>query len=214
MRPKIRRALPRQLSMTQASLPAGFNFTAHMDRLCRDITRRSARLAHIDMDRVAVSFNQARKASLYGLQASLTPLRFKQGATVTHRKGQAFACQRLLDARGQEMLYILRFYLPRFLNGSFRDKLTTVFHELWHIGPQFDGDLRRFPGRCYIHSSREAHYDAQVDELTSQWLAADPPRTLFAFLESDFRQLQQQYGRVVGIRIPRPKLFPLDNSAA
>jgi hypothetical protein len=214
MRPDRVKRRPRQLSLADNQLPAGFDFTAHIHRLCRHIASHSPQLAHIDMQRVAVSFNQARKPGPYGLQASLTPLRFENGATSTRRRGQQVSCQQLLDANGHEMLYILRFYLPRYLNGSLMDKLTTLFHELWHISPRFDGDLRRFPGRCYIHTSKEAHYDAEVTQLAQQWLATDPPRQLYSFLEHDFRQLQSIHQRVVGVRIPRPKLIPLDNSAA
>ena len=39
------------------------------------------------------------------------------------------------------MLYLLSFYLPRFLKLPWREKLATVIHELWHVNPQFNGDL-------------------------------------------------------------------------
>ena len=57
--------------------------------------------------------------------------------------------------RGVEMMYILKFYLPRFQNESFEEKLTTIFHELWHISGDFNGDIRRHAGRCYVHTSSE-----------------------------------------------------------
>ena len=42
----------------------------------------------------------------------------------------------------------MSFYLPRFCDQSLDEKLSTVMHELWHISPAFDGDIRRLPGRC------------------------------------------------------------------
>ena len=63
------------------------------------------------------------------------------------------------------MLYILNFYLPRFLDLPFREKLTTMLHELWHIGPKFDGDVRRLGGRCFAHGSSQKQYDAHVEAL-------------------------------------------------
>src|SRR5688500_5809327 len=103
------------------------------------------------------------------------------------------------------MLYILTFYLPRFQDQSFQEKLVTIFHELWHIGPLFDGDLRRHEGRCYAHTSSQAEYDGHMAVLAHQWLALGPPDELIAFLRYDFQQLQLHHGRICGVRIPRPK---------
>jgi predicted metallopeptidase len=188
----------------------GFDFTSAMRRLAVDMCRRLPELAHIDMDRVAVSFCQARKNVPHGLQAALTPLRFAGGATSTRRNGRRYGCQRVTDDKGHEYLYILSFYLPRFLNHSVEEKLSTVIHELWHIGPEFDGDLRRHAGRCYAHGHSQREYDAHVDQLARQWLALDPPSSLYDFLEVSYDELVAQYGRVYGRRITTPRLLPLD----
>lgn len=188
----------------------GFDFTLHMRRLCHDMVERLPELGHIDLSRVAVSFCQTRKAALHGVFASLTPLRFAGGRLETVRRGKRFGIQRLHDSSGHEMLYILTFYLPRFLDLEFREKLATVIHELWHVGPRFDGDLRRFSGRCYAHSGSKKKYDAQVDRLTDRWLALNPPVVLYDFLHSDFRTLAERHGKVFGITIPAPKLIPLE----
>jgi hypothetical protein len=114
----------------------GFDFTHHAVRLCADLCQRLAELRHIDMGRVAVRYCQVRKSVPHGLQASLTPLRFEQGNLYTTRGGRRFTIQRLYTPAGVEMLYLLSFYLPRFLNQTFEEKLATVVHELWHISPQ------------------------------------------------------------------------------
>ena len=188
---------------------AGFDFTLHIRRLCEDMVARVDRLRHIDMARVALSFSQARKATSHGMYAALTPMRFAGGRMHTIRRGQRWGVQRLHAADGREMLYILNFYLPRFLELRFREKLSTVMHELWHIGPRFDGDVRRYGGRCFAHGSSQRHYDAQVDELVDRWLASGPPESVCEFLRCDFRQLLARYGRVYGRKIPTPKLIRL-----
>ncbi|MHC4181004.1 MAG: hypothetical protein ACYSWU_26190 [Planctomycetota bacterium] len=189
--------------------PAGFDFTLHMRRLCDDAIARVDRLRHIDMTRVALSFSQARKATSHGMYAALTPMRFSGGRTQTVRRGQRWGVQRLYSADGREMLYILNFYLPRFLDLKFREKLSTVMHELWHIGPKFDGDVRRYGGRCFAHGSSQEQYDAHVKELVDRWLATGPSESVCEFLRYDFRQLQARYGRVFGRKIPSPKLIRL-----
>jgi predicted metallopeptidase len=185
----------------------GFNFTLHMRHLCADLAQRLPELGHVDIQRVAIRFCQARKAVRHGMHATLTPLRFERGELFSRRRGRVWTIERLYDARGREMLYLLSFYLPRFLEHAFEEKLTTVVHELWHIGQRFDGDLRRHPGRCYAHSHSQKQYDALARQLALKWLSLDPPPAKYDFLRLNFGQLQRQCGRIFGQKIPTPKLI-------
>lgn len=187
----------------------GFDFTAHMRLLCEDIAARLPALGHVDMDRVAVSFCQARKRVRHGLYASLTPMRFADGATTEVRNGRKFGVERLYAPDGREMLYVLSFYLPRFMDESFDEKLVTVFHELWHVSPKFDGDLRRHAGRCHIHTASQKEYDAHMGRLARKWLSLGPPERLFRFLHHNFSTLYHRHGGIYGIKIPHPKLIRL-----
>ncbi|MBN1589289.1 MAG: hypothetical protein JW888_07225 [Pirellulales bacterium] len=189
--------------------PQGFDFTLHMRRVCEDMTDRLLELRHIDLSRVAVSFSQTRSKTLYGVYACLTPMRFAGGKTHTVRHGRRWTIQRLYNPSGREMLYILNFYLPRFFQLSFQEKLATIVHELWHISPEFNGDLRRYEGRCYAHS-RSGNHDQQAERLARLWLAQQPPASLYAFLRFNFGDLRNRYGCVVGSRVRTPKLLPVD----
>ena len=168
---------------------------------------RLPELHHVDPRGVAFSFSQARKRSRYGLWASLTPMRFQGGTLVERRRGRCYTFQRLYDASGREMLYILNVYLPRFLNLSFHEKLVTLVHELWHINPAFNGDLRRHPGRCYAHSHSQERYDATMQELANRWLDLSPPDHVYAFLCCPFAELVRRHGGVYGTHIRHPKLI-------
>ncbi|HVX63760.1 MAG TPA: hypothetical protein VHC19_24270 [Pirellulales bacterium] len=191
----------------------GFDFNFHIARLCADLAARLPELAHVDMTRVAIRYCQVRKAVPHGLQATLTPLRFESGRLYTERRGRRWTIERIYDAEGREMLYLLSFYLPRFLNHSFREKLSTVVHELWHISPDFNGDLRRFEGRCYAHGPSERDYHQSMRELADRWLALKPPVETYRFLKTGFRQLQRKHGGVYGARIATPRLIPADRAA-
>jgi len=190
-------------------LVGGFNFTLAMRYLCTDMCQRLPELHHIDLERVAISFCQARKNVSHGLQASLTPLRFEHGATTIQRGSRQYSCQPVRDHNGLEYFYILSFYLPRFLNQSIEEKLSTVAHELWHISPAFDGDLRRHEGRCYVHGASQEQYNATMDRLARSWLSLDPPHGVYEFLEYSYDDLAGQYGHVFGERIPAPQIIPL-----
>lgn len=188
-----------------------FDFSHAMRKLCEDIAQRVGEFQHVEMDRVAVSFAQARSRAPYGLQAKLTPMRFEDGALVTRRDGRDWTVQRLYY-NNREMLYILTFYLPRFLNQSFREKMITVFHELYHISPQFDGDLRRMSGRYHVHSHSQKEYDRLMEVYVDQYLQLRPPDELLGFLRKKFPTLQKRHGGVVGLQVPIPKLIPVAQS--
>jgi hypothetical protein len=196
---------PRQVTAVRSPL----DFTQAMSRLCHDITNRHEAFAHIDMSRVAVCFTQTRSKVLHGLQAKLTPMRFENGALTCIRHGRPWTVQRLFIER-REMSYILTFYLPRFLDQTFNEKFITILHELYHISPLFNGDIRRFSGRCHIHSASQQEYDGQMELYAKEYLAMNPPRELYSFLEMDFKTILQKHGGVIGLQVPIPKLIPLD----
>ena len=100
-------------------------------------------------------------------------------------------------------------FYRKFLNMEFHEKLSTVMHELWHVSPKFDGDVRRFDGRCFAHGCSEEQYDAQVEQLVARWLALGPPESVCGFLRLNFRELGARYGGVHGRKIPMPKLIPV-----
>ncbi len=189
-----------------------FDFCLAMRRLCDDICRRHEAFRHIRMDEVAVTYAQTRSRVLWGMQAKLTPMRFEGGSLVERRGNRFWTVQRIYG-HGREMLYILTFYLPRFLDLSYHEKLITVFHELYHIGPRFDGDIRRFEGACYMHTGSQKAYDQQMEIFVTQYLALHPPEELRRFLQYNFSELQSEYGPVMGIRIAVPRLIRLNPAA-
>lgn len=187
-----------------------FDFTDAMTRLCSDIADRHEAFAHIDVSRMAICFAQTRTKALHGLQAKLTPMRFEKGALEGMRRGRKWTVQRLFVGK-REMLYILTFYLPRFLDQSFNEKFITILHELYHVSPHFDGDIRRFDGRYHVHSASQQEYDAQMHAFAKEYLSSRPPEELYNFLREDFRTLLQRHGSVIGLQVPIPKLIPCEN---
>ncbi len=188
------------------------NFCAVMRELCNDLcTRLPDEYGHIRMDQVAIAFAQARRRVPHGLQAKLTPMRFADGALVERRFGRNWTIRRLFDG-DREILYILTFYLPRFLDHPPLEKLVTVLHELYHISPRFDGDIRRFNGRYHVHSHSQKEYDRLMEVHARRYLAMRSALRFRDFLEKTFHELEREYGRVYGVKVPIPKLIPVGES--
>ena len=188
------------------------DFTARMHALCADVAARCAELRHVHMPRVLVTFTPSRNRSRYGLQARVTPLRFRDGALTRRHGPTEYQVQRFY-VDGREMLYVLTFCLPRFFDQPFREKLVTVFHELYHVSPAFDGDLRRHPGRYAVHSHSKDRYDARMAELVETYTAGHPEPALFDFLRAGYRELWATHGGITGVVVPRPKLLPVGSAS-
>ena len=181
---------------------AGYNLTDDIAAFCRALTAHCEDLSHVDTTRVLFGLTISRTHGRGGTFASCYPLRFEKGAVTRELRGRTWEWPALRVA-GVEMLYYVNFYVPRFLNLSRERKIETVVHELFHISPRFDGDLRRLgEGRCAYHGPSRAHYDRLIAPIVADARQiADPER--YEFLAHTFTGLEERFGRVVGTRARR-----------
>jgi hypothetical protein len=190
--------------------PQPFNYTDGMWTVVRDVVATLEEFRHVDLDRVLLSIAQARQATHHGGYASCAPLRFEGGATEKVIRRRRYRMP-VLRHEGREILYVLYFVLPRFHEEQdYREKLATVIHELYHISPQFNGDIRRFPGRNFAHGQSRDVYHAAMRVLADRYLATSPQAEEHEFLKVPFSQLLKQPGGVVGTRVARPVARPID----
>lgn len=188
-----------------------FDFSGHIGRLCADLVKRTDILRHIDVSRLLFAVTQARSPRAHGLQARVTPLRCPDGRLTRQCRGVTYQVQRYF-VDGHEFLYVVHFCLPRFLDQDFREKFITLFEELYHISPAFDGDLRRHQGRYAIHAHGRRGYDPYMEDLARAYFATRPDRGLYAFLRLNFAELSARHAGVAGIVVPRPKVIPVEKN--
>ncbi len=180
----------------------GYNLTDDVALLVHRLSRRVDQLSHLQPGQILHGVSQARSRSRYGIYAQCHGLRFKHGRRDHQtRDGNAWLWP-VIRVRGQEILYYVTYFLPRFLDQPPRDRLNTLLHELYHIHPQFNGDLRRFSGRSEFHGSRYEDFDGVVDLMVEQALPHIEIER-FPFLTCSFDELAARYGSVVGNRLRR-----------
>ena len=202
---------------TQMSLPfepqtaEGLLFNEALGLLIGEILRWVPDLNHIKLNqlRVSVTYNKSRSRS--GLLAYLLPMKFRGGSPVEvrHRGKHVYHWAMLPQFHeGREILYLIYFMVPRFTNLSFRDKLETIIHELYHVHPDFNGDLRRFSGRSQWHGNMK-DYDRKVSQMTDCFLNSPHNPHVYEFLKGNHGRLMRKYGniRMEKIREPRPRLL-------
>lgn len=189
-------------------MPRVLNVTAVLEELVREGVAKVPELSHIDPSRVLVCVSSAKGNMSHGVYAKIYPLRFPGGARTGHleRRGRLYRCEMPeVKHQGREILYVIYFLVPRFLDLSPRQKLLTLFHELYHISPSFDGDIRRFPGRNYAHGSSRKKYNAAVEAMLERYLPlASGSHT--DFLDHDCSGLRSRFGNLVGRKMAVPRL--------
>lgn len=185
-----------------------FDYSAALHQVIADIASTVSELGHVEPDRLWTAVAQTRAPGVHGVYASVLPLRFKEGAREVVRRGVRYRRPPLFDGE-VEILYIITFYLPRFANLSFDQKLKTIFHELYHLSPEFNGDLRRFPGKKYAHGASRKKFDERLQPTIVSYLQTRGTENgLLQFLRQDFDSLMKEKGRIIGRRVGRMRCTP------
>ncbi len=178
------------------------NYTYQLDRLIRDIVRRCDTFRHIDCQALLTSLSKARSRRSSGDVAQLLPMRFEGGSRERTVRGLRYEIVPLY-LNGHEILYVISFVVPRFWELDLQSKLVTTFHELYHVNPEFNGDIRRFPGRNYAHGRSRRQYDERMAELVAEYREQNPPQDLLDLLALDSGELRARYREITGRRIRR-----------
>lgn len=183
---------------------AVFDYTHHITLLMEDIIRRCPELSHVDMNRVVAAITASRTGGVHGTYAKIVPLRFEGGVPEVTVRRRRYRMQTLIHQE-RELLYVIYFVVPRFIDLDFRRKLSTVFHELYHISPDFNGDIRRFNSRNYAHGSSRKRYNEKMDQLAEVYLRDHPDPELLEFLRHPQSELEKRWGGVTGRRVTQPR---------
>ena len=188
----------------------GLQFVGLMRSLVADIAAKVPALSHIDPEKLAFSLTRARSRSKAGTYAFIVPMRFEGGANVMQHGRRTYRMPRLA-LPGGDALYVMYFLYPRYFNLPRQRKLHTVFHELYHIGGSFDGDLRRFAGRQWAHGACKGQFDGVVAQLVEEYLerwGSDDPAPA-RFLKHSWGDLTRLFGGVRAPAIVRPRPLPI-----
>jgi hypothetical protein len=186
------------------------NLTGSIERLIIDIVARIPELRHIDPKRILVCVASTRSGGVHGTYAKIHPLRFADGScTMEVRRGMKKARYKMpvVTHKGVDILYIVYFLVPRFLNLSLREKLITIVHELYHISPEFNGDIRRFPGKNYAHGSSRKKYNDRMAQLVDGYLLEAGDDSLVSFLEGDMKAIRTRHRAIVGRKLAVPRIL-------
>lgn len=183
------------------------NFTEEMLMLVRELVQVIDDFKHIEPNKIGISATKSKSGTSSGVLAYIIPLRYGEGSpiNITQQGGRWYHWAMLpYYYKSSELLYIIYFLLPRFLNLSFEKKIETVVHELLHIHPRFNGDLRRFKGRNHFHYSH-SFYEKKTKELVNTFFSSLHNPSVYLFLKSNMKTLLRKYSKITASHFPEPK---------
>lgn len=188
----------------------GFDFTGNMALLVDDIIKTHPFFKHIRIENILVAISPSN-GNMNGVVAKLRPMLFEGCSKTKVVRNIEYAAPEI-KINGINILYIVYFHLPRFLNhGNQKTKLSTVIHELHHVSPLFNGDIRRYSGKNYAHGNSRKDFDDLISIYTDEYISYTIHQELSIFLKYKYNELKRKYGAVYGdmIRIPRLKKYIL-----
>ena len=180
------------------------NITGTIKNIIKEISIFSPNFAYINTDKVLICISSNKKGNGGATYGKLVPLRF-EGGNAAVKYNNHFYSMPTIKSEGIEQFYIIYFFIPRFFDLTFEEKIKIIFHELYHISPDFNGDIRRVSKGKSAHGHSKKHFDSLfIDDLIqfSSYIKKTP---YIHFLNMNTKSLYKQFSKVIGRRMKMPK---------
>jgi hypothetical protein len=181
------------------------NLSEVLSLIVHSASEKCALFSHIDSAKclICVSSSRSGRGGIYG---KLVPLRFENGERVLIYKNRKYIIPSLF-IKETEILYIVYFYMPKFFNLPAKDKLNVIFHELYHISPLFNGDIRRMGKVKAAHGHSKKHYDSNYENELNEFFSYLEQTPFINFLKLDEKGLKKNFKKIKSVRMKLPKPF-------
>ncbi len=188
----------------KSPIEESINITDVLTLIIQDIQKRVETFSFLDMDRLTVCIASNRKNSRGGIYGKLVPLHFENGAKQVTYRGKIYSMPTVIrDSIRQK--YLIYFYMPKFFDLDAREKLRVIFHELYHISPDFNGDIRRMTKGKAAHGHSRKHFDSHFENELEIFFNYIKDTPYIRFLQLTGKDLFMIFNNVKGRRMKLPK---------
>lgn len=190
------------------SQPQTINLSEIIHAIIANIAGTIPLFSHIKPEKIHVCISSNKNGCRGATLGKLVPLKFEGGKDIMYIKGKCYAMPRI-EVKGKPVLYLIYFYIPRFTDLSAIEKLRVIFHELFHIHPEFNGDIRRFHHKKHAHGHSKKKFDIQFEKEVHNYMKIIHNTEFERFLKLTTREIFTHYKRVFSnkMKMPRPILI-------
>lgn len=171
------------------------NLTDVLSLIIHDMIKSTEEFRSFDMNRILVCCASNRKDCRGAIYGKLCPLRFKDGSEIIKHNGRFYTIPKL-KVNDTEILYIIYFYIPKFFNLSAKDKVNVMFHELYHISPEFNGDIRRMGKFKSAHGHSRKAFEEKYIEYADTFFEKVKDAPYYNFLQMDSVSIQEHFKKI------------------
>jgi len=184
------------------------NLTDVLTLIIHDIIKSTDEFKSFDINKILVCCASNRKDSKGAIYGKLQPLRFKDGSEIIQHNKRYYTIPKIM-LNNVEILYILYLYIPKFFDMPIKDKINVMFHELYHISPEFNGDIRRMGNIKSAHGHSKKSFEEKYIKYASKYFNKINETPFYSFLQMNFEDIEKQF-RIIKYRrmkIIKPQLL-------
>jgi len=171
------------------------NLTDILTLIIHDMVNSTEEFKSFDLNKILVCCASNRKDFRGATYGKLLPLRFKDGSDIIKHNGRFYTIPKV-KLNEVEILYIIYLYIPKFFNLSAKDKVNVMFHELYHINPEFNGDIRRMGKFKSAHGHSRKSFEEKYIEYADNFFRNIKETPYFNFLQMNSEDIQNQFKKI------------------
>jgi len=174
---------------------SSINLTDILTLIIHDMIKATNEFKNFDLNKILVCCASNRKDCIGATYGKLLPLRFKDGSEIIKHNSRFYTIPKL-NINNSEILYIIYFYIPKFFNLSAKDKVKVMFHELYHINPEFNGDIRRMGEFKTAHGYSRKFFEEKYIEYADIFFNNIKNTPYNNFLQMDDDEIKKQFKKI------------------
>lgn len=183
------------------------NITDCLTAITASVINSSPLFCNFDINRILICTSSNKSNSRGNIYGKLVPLKFKNGED-TLRYNNKYYKMPSIKFNDNTLLYVIYFYVPKFFDLSVKDKLNVIFHELYHINQDFNGDIRRMGEFKKAHGFSRKNFDLNYeDELNSYYNLLKQNDKAFSFLNMNMDSIKKNYTKIYSQKMKLPKPY-------
>lgn len=171
------------------------NLTDILTLIIHDMVNSTEEFKSFDLNKILVCCASNRKDFRGATYGKLLPLRFKNGSEIIKHKGKFYTIPKVI-MNDIEILYVIYLYIPKFFNLSAKDKVNVMFHELYHINPEFNGDIRRMGEFKSAHGHSRKAFEEKYIEYADVFFDKIKNTPYYNFLQMNTDEIQANFKKV------------------
>lgn len=171
------------------------NLTDILTLIIHDMIELTEEFKCFDLNKILICCASNRKDFRGATYGKLLPLRFKDGSEIIKHNGRFYTIPKV-KVNNMEILYIIYFYIPKFFNLSAKDKVNVMFHELFHINPEFNGDIRRMGKFKAAHGHSRKSFEEKYIEYADIFFEKIEDTPYYNFLKMNSEDIQKEFKKI------------------